>query len=359
MAAIENGPAFGGNALAENVFRVGLTQDCLGLDGKLTFDPSVLDVLKNTPGIEYEFMDQYEPVLTPAQAARYDGIVVQKPRVDASSFAGPDRRVRVIARFGVGYDAVDLDACTAAGVALTNTPDGVRRPVASIILLFILALSHKLFVKDRITREGRWTERTNHMGVGLSGKTVGSLGVGSIGREAFRLLMPLGMKHIGHDPYARPADMEEIRLTLVDKDTLLREADFVCVNTPLTQETTRLVGARELGLMKPTAYLINTARGPIVDEKALYEALQARRIAGAAIDVFEQEPTPPDNPILKLDNVIVTPHSLCWTDECFRGIASSAIGSIVDVARGKVPVNVVNKAVLQSPAFKAALAARG
>jgi len=343
--------------MAAEPFRVGLTRDCLGLDGKPSFDPAVLDLL-NIPGVAYEFMDRYEPVLTPAQAARYDGIVVQKPKVDATSFAGPDRRVRVIARFGVGFDAVDLDACTRAGVALTNTPDGVRRPVATIILLFILALSHKIFAKDRITREGRWAERTNHMGDGLTGKTVGSIGVGSIGREAFRLLAPLGMKHLGHDPYARQADMDAIGVELVDKETLLRQSDFVCVNTPLTPETTKLVGARELSLMKPTAYLINTARGPIVDEKALYPVLRDRKIAGAALDVFEEEPTPADNPILKLDNVIVTPHSLCWTDECFRGIASSAIGSIVDFAKGKAPVNVVNRAVLDEPGFKAALSRR-
>ena len=338
-------------------FRVGLTHDCLGLDGKPTFDPAVLDLLK-IPGVEYEFMDTYEPALTPTQAARYDGIVVQKSTVNASSFAGPDKRVRVIARFGVGFDAVDLDACTRAGVALTNTPDGVRRPVATIILLFVLALSHKIFIKDTITRNNRWGERTNHMGEGLTGKTVGSIGVGSIGREAFKLLAPLGMRHLGHDPYARQADLDGLGVTLVDKDRLLRESDFVCVNTPLTLETTKLVSARELALMKPSAYLINTARGPIVDEKALYAALRDKKIAGAALDVFEQEPTPADNPILKLDNVIVTPHSLCWTDECFRGIASSAIGSIVDVSKGKVPVNVVNKAVLDEPGFKAALAAR-
>lgn len=344
--------------MAGEIFRVGLTRDCLGLDGKPTFDPVALEPLKHARGVEFEFIDEYTPSITQQQAARYDAIVVQKPRVERASLTGNDRRLGVVARFGVGFDAVDVGACTEAGVMLTNTPDGVRRPVATIILLFILALSHKLFVKDRITRDGRWNERTNHMGEGLSGKTVGSIGVGSIGREAFRLLAPLGMTHIGHDPYAKQADMDEIRLKLVDRDTLLRTSDFVCINTPLSEETRHLVGARELGLMKPTAYLINTARGPIVDEKALYQALRARKIAGAALDVFDQEPTPPDNPILKLDNVIVTPHSLCWTDECFRGIASSAIGSILSVARGEAPVNVVNRDVLAHPDVRALLAAR-
>jgi len=343
---------------AKEPFRVGLTHDCLGLDGKPVFDPAVLEALEAAPGVTFEFIDAFTPKVTPDQAARYDAVLTMRPQVDASTLARPDRRLRIVARHGVGFDNVDVDACTAAGVMLTNTPDGVRRPVATIILLFILALSHKLFVKDRITRDNRWNERTNHMGEGLSGKTVGSIGVGSIGREAFRLLQPLDMVHIGHDPYARPADMAEIRLELVDKDTVFRTADFVCINTPLTAETKGLVAERELGLMKPTAYLVNTARGPIVDEKALYRALESRRIAGAALDVFEQEPTPADNPILELDNVIVTPHALCWTDECFRGIASSAIGSILDVASGKTPRNVVNRAVLEKAEFKRFLEAR-
>src|SRR5207247_8378863 len=122
--------------------------------------------------------------------------------------------------------------------------------------------------------------------------------------------------------------------------------------------TRHLVGARELGLMKPTAFLINTARGPIVDEAALTEALAERRIAGAALDVFEAEPTPADNPLLRLDNVITTPHSLCWTDECFRRIAEDAFASVVGVARGAAPVNVVNRAVLDDARVKQALAAR-
>ncbi|MCK6450334.1 MAG: dehydrogenase [Alphaproteobacteria bacterium] len=343
---------------AREPFRVGFTQDCLGRDGKPVFDPVALEPLEAAPGVTFEFLDAYTPKVTPDQAARYDAMVVMKPRVDASSLSRADRRLKIVARHGVGFDNVDVEACTAADVALTNTPDGVRRPVATIILLFILALSHKLFVKDRITRANRWHERTDHMGIGLTGKTVGSIGVGSIGREAFRLLKPLDMVHIGHDPCAKPADMEEIRLKLVDKDTVFRTADFVCINTPLTAETKGLVGERELGLMKPTAFLVNTARGPIVDEKALCRALKDRRIAGAAIDVFEQEPTPADNPILGLDNVIVTPHSLCWTDECFRGIASSAVGSILDLAAGKTPRNVVNRAVLERPTFKKMLAGR-
>jgi phosphoglycerate dehydrogenase-like enzyme len=144
---------------------------------------------------------------------------------------------------------------------------------------------------------------------------------------------------------------------LAEKDTVLRESDFVCINTPLTPETRRMVGEREFSLMKPTAYFINTARGPIVDEKALYTALAERRIAGAALDVFEQEPVTPDNPLLKLDNVIVTPHSICWTDEFFRNNAESAFRSVIAVARHQKPTYVVNRDVLTHPDVQARLGA--
>ena len=141
-------------------------------------------------------------------------------------------------------------------------------------------------------------------------------------------------------------DAAKLRVRLVDKETVFREADFVFVNTPLTPETRGSVGAREFALMKPTAYFINTARGPIVDEKALYMALSEKRIAGAALDVFEVEPVSQDNPLLELENVIVTPHSICWTDEFFRNNAQSAFRSVVAVATGKTPTFVVNRDVL-------------
>jgi len=259
----------------------------------------------------------------------------------------PDRRVQIVARMGVGYDSVDVAACTANGVILTNTPDGVRRPVATSILLLILALSHKLLTKDRITRAGRWAETTMHMGVGLTGKTVGSIGLGNIGSELFRLLAPLNLVHIAHDPYSKREDAEKLRVRLTDKDTVLRESDFVCVNTPLTPETRHMIGERELSHMKPTAYLINTARGSIVEEKALHAALAGRRIAGAALDVFEQEPIGAAHPFVGLDDVILTPHSICWTDEFFRNNAESAFRSVVAVARGETPTFVVNRDVLK------------
>jgi phosphoglycerate dehydrogenase-like enzyme len=260
--------------------------------------------------------------------------------------SGSDRRLKLIARFGVGYDMVDVPALTEHGVLLTITPDGIRRPVATAALTFVLMLAQKVPTKDRLVRQGRWSERVNHMGTGLSGRVLGSLGVGNIGSELFRLATPFQMRHIACDPYVTQESVRPLGVTLVDMDTLFREADFLCVNCPLNEETRQLVGAKQFALMKPTAYFVNTARGPIVNERALYEALAANRIAGAAIDVFEQEPTPPGNPLLELENIIVTPHHVCLTDECINTVTASVFHACRELAHGRVPRNVVNQQVL-------------
>jgi phosphoglycerate dehydrogenase-like enzyme len=329
-------------------FRVGVTRDTLRADGTPIFDPRAFQLLEGAQ-LEWEFIPDNVKELTADHAARYDALSVLNPRVTAATLSGEDRRVRIISRMGVGYDSIDVPACTAKGIVLTNTPDGVRRPVATSILLLVLALSHKLLTKDRITRTGRWAETTMHMGDGLTGKTLGSLGMGNIGSEVFRVVAPLQMVCVAHDPYAKPEDAAALGVRLTDKDTVLRESDFLCINAPLTPETRHMIGARELGLMKPTAYFINTSRGPVVDETAIYHALAERRIAGAALDVFEQEPIGADHPLAALDNVILTPHSICWTDEFFRSNAESAFRSIVAVARGETPRFVVNRDVLKHP----------
>lgn len=326
-------------------FRVGITRDNLKADGKPIFDESVLKVLDD-PRIEWEFVAQSEPEVSSESAARYDAMAVMLGKVTRQTLSGPDRRLKLISRFGVGYDTVDVPACTDNGVLLCIAPDGVRRPVATSVITYVLMLAQRVMIKDRLTREGRWHERLNHFGTGLSGRVLGSIGVGNIGSEVFRLAAPFGMKHIACDPYVTQESVRPLGVTLVDMDTLFREADFVTVNCPLTAETRKLVGARQFALMKPTAFFINTARGPIVDEKALHQVLANRRIAGAGIDVFEVEPTPPDNPLLKLDNIVVTPHHICLTDECINTIAASVFHACRELAHGRVPRNVVNQQVL-------------
>jgi len=246
-----------------------------------------------------------------------------------------------------------VPAMTHAGVLVANTPNAVPRPVATIALTFILALAHRLMAKDRITRAGRWPERLDHMGTGLTGRTLGVVGAGRIGKELLRLSRPFDLKLIAADPYAETLELNYIGARHVSLVQVMSESDFIVITCLLNEETRGLVGARELSLMKPSAFLINVARGPIVDQSALYDALAARRIAGAGLDVFEQEPTPADNPILRLDNVIVSPHALCWTDELFGNIARTAIGAVLAVHAGRRPEFLVNPAALGHPRAKA------
>lgn len=186
------------------------------------------------------------------------------------------------------------------------------------------------------------------MGMGLVGRTLGSIGIGNIGAEMFRMAKPFDMTFIAHDPAADRTVAEELGIELVGLDDVFRRADVISVSCPLTPKTRHLVNAGRLSLMKPTAYLINTARGPIVDQAALTRALQERRIAGAGLDVLEQEPPDPDDPILTLDNVILTPHALCWTDQCFAGNGAADVRAVLDVQHGRIPRGVVNREVLDS-----------
>jgi phosphoglycerate dehydrogenase-like enzyme len=340
-------------------FRVALSGDFRKPDGSPTYPVFDLAPLKNAPGVEMVFLDSHNP-LKAEQLEDFDALSLLAHRFARESVP-KGGRLGVVARFGVGYDTVDVDACTDAGIALVITPDGVRRPVAVSIVTFLLALSGKLMVKDRLTREAAagFAQRSDHMGVGLVGRTFGSIGIGNIGAETFRLLKPFDMKFIAHDPFADKDVAAELGIELVSLDDVFRRADFVSVSCPLTPETRHLVNEKRLSLMKPTAYLINTARGPIVDQNALTKVLQERRIAGAGLDVLEQEPPDPDDPILKLDNVILAPHALCWTDQCFAGNGAADVKAVLEVQHGRVPRGVVNRVVLESSLWKQRLAALG
>jgi D-3-phosphoglycerate dehydrogenase len=334
-------------------FRVGLTRDLVTTTGEPSFGTAALRLLDGAAGIEWEYLPERADTLTAADAARYDALYVAAARVPAAVVNGAELRVKLIARHGVGFDAVDVPAMSARGVLVTNTPDAVRRPVATAALTYVLALAQKLLIKDRLTRAGRWHERAEHMGMGLTGRTLGVIGAGSIGRETLRLARALDMQLVAADPYADPADLAALGARLVPLETLLADADFVCVTCALTPETRHLIDARALARMRRSAYLVNVARGPVVDEAALLDALASGRIAGAGLDVFETEPVAADHPLLKFPNVIVTPHALCWTDECFAAIADSGLSGVVDVAQRRVPAHVVNPDVLGHPRIRA------
>lgn len=336
-------------------FRVGLTRDFLKPDGSLGFGDIGLDVLDSDTRIQREFLPDYGSELPAEVANEFDALLVLAPKVTAKTLDGCER-LTVVARFGVGYDNVDVPACTRNNVLLTITPSGVRRPVAVSALTLMLALSHKLLTKDRMTREGRWHEKLNHMGMGLTGRTLGLIGLGNIGREILRVVAPLEMRTVAFDPFVSAEAARASGVELSSLEGLLEQSDFVCICCALTSDTHHLLNAERLARMKPTAYLINVARGPIADQVALTRVLQERRIAGAGLDVFEKEPIDTNDPLLKLDNVILSPHAICWTDECFLGNGRAACQSILDVAAGRVPQDVVNRDALSQPAMKQKLA---
>ncbi len=337
-------------------FRVALSGDFRKPDGSPVYPDFDLEPLRRAPNVEFAYLEPRNPIEA-GQIRDFDALILLGHRFTKDSIH-PNGRLAVVARFGVGYDTVDVEACTRAGIALAIAPDGVRRPVAVSIITFILALSGKLMVKDRLTREGPagFAKRGEHMGLGLVGRTLGSVGIGNIGAELFRLIKPFDMKVIAHDPFADPKLAAELGVELVDLDAVFSRSDFVSVSCPLTPQTRHLVNAERLALMKPTAYLINTARGPIVDQKALTQALKDRRIAGAGLDVLEKEPPDADDPILKLDNVILAPHALCWTDQCFAGNGAADVRAVLDVMSGRAPRAVVNRDVLETAGWKDRLA---
>jgi len=327
-------------------FRLGISRDVLDQKGEPSFGRRALDVLTADPAIQWEYIPEDLSEVPPEIAARYDGLYVNTPKVTSASVGREDCRVRIVARHGVGYDSVDVEALTRRGIVLTNTPNAVRRPMAVAALTLIFALAGRLLIKDRIARENRWAERTSYMGVGLTARTLGVVGAGGIGREILSLARPFFGRMLAADPYADTEATRILGAELLPLDALLTEADFVVVCCLLNEDTFHLIDAARLQRMRPDAFLINIARGPVVDEAALIAALEAGVIAGAGLDVFEDEPIRPGNPLTRMDNVVLTPHALGWTDECFHDIAATGLRSIVDFAQGRRPAFVVNPAAL-------------
>jgi D-3-phosphoglycerate dehydrogenase len=337
-------------------FRIALSHDFLKPDGTPAYPMFDRGPMDADPNVEWAYLKHADGPVSAAELDGYDALILLAQRFARESVP-PSGSLAAVARFGVGYDTVDVDACTANGIALVITPDGVRRPVAVSVIALMLAVTGKLLIKDRLTRQGPegFAQKVNHMGYGLVGRTLGSIGLGNIGAEVFRLAKPFDMRFLASDPYADPKVAAELGVRLVDLDTLFRESDVLAVNCLLNDETRHIVNASRLALMKPTAYLINTSRGGTVDQNALTRVLREGRIAGAGLDVLDPEPPAADDPILKLDNVILNPHALCWTDQCFAGIGAADLKAVFDIMHGEAPRGVVNRAVLEQRGWRARL----
>lgn len=333
-------------------FHIAFSADFVAEDGKLLFPDIGLSLLDGVPNVSYDFVRQFRPEYVPDQIQHCDVLISLKPRVTAASLEGIER-LAAIGRCGVGYDNVDLTACTDRDIAVFITPAGVVRPVAESIVLFVLAMSHNLVAKDRMVRSSLWSSSTRVLGKEPRGRTIGTIGLGHIASEAIVLLKQFDVKRfLAFDPYVAPGKAAALGVEKLPLDEVLRLSDYILINCPLTAETRHLIGEREFTLMKPEAVLINTARGAIVDQAALIQALRSKAIRGAALDVFEKEPLEPDSPLIELDNVILTSHSVAWTEELFRDMGRIDCEGALAVREGKVPQDVVNRDVLVRHGFQ-------
>jgi D-3-phosphoglycerate dehydrogenase / 2-oxoglutarate reductase len=266
------------------------------------------------------------------------------------------QRLRVVAKYTVGVDDIDTDAATELGIMVCHAPtESNCFAVAETTVTFMLALFKKLRERDADVRAGKWRELNNfayyvgsRQSDGFPGQTIGLVGLGRIGTRVAQLLAPWRVRILAYDPYVPPAHFLTLNVKAVDYDTLLKESDVVSFHVVLTKETRYMFGEHELGLMKPSAIVLNTARGKVIDEKALAGAIAAGRVRGAAIDAFEEEPLPMDSPLRALgDKVLLSPHSAAYTEggELRQGV-TWATRSVVAALSGKIPDNVYNKEVL-------------
>tara|TARA_B100000809_G_scaffold150066_1_gene147583 strand:+ start:1092 stop:2093 length:1002 start_codon:yes stop_codon:yes gene_type:complete len=253
----------------------------------------------------------------------------------------------VIGRYGVGFDNIVVDIATELGIAVTYVPDYCVEEVSDHVLALLLSWNRRVPLFDNSVRTTGWGSVPLNMPMlRLRGKKMGLLGYGRIGRMVGQKALAFGLDVLAYDPYV-PADSAPTGVTITDMDTVLRESDFISIHSPLTPETENLISTRELALMKPTSFIINCARGPLIDEEALHDALSNNRIGGAGLDVLVDAHPSPDNKLLKLDNVIITPHVAFFSQEAVLELEERAAGEVVSVLQGKMPDNLVNPDVLK------------
>ncbi|MCL4532011.1 MAG: phosphoglycerate dehydrogenase [Actinobacteria bacterium] len=253
-------------------------------------------------------------------------------------------RLKVISRPGVGYDAIDVQAASAHGIAVCTTPGANRHSVAEMTLAMILQCARKIGENEAEVRRGGWTRV---VGNEIAGSTLGIVGLGTIGKEVAQRARAFEMRVVAYDLVQDQQFAEEHQVAYVPLEQLLRESDYVSLHVFLDQRTQHLINAERLAMMKPSACLINTARGPIVDEEALIQALEQKQIAGAALDVFTREPLPTDSPLRALDNVYLYPHLAGSTQEVFKASGLMAAENVIRVLRGERPLHTVNPEALQ------------
>jgi phosphoglycerate dehydrogenase-like enzyme len=325
------------------MFKVGISGDLLNYENKPCFGEAPLELLKARKDIEIFWMDKSITEISSEMSSQFDAILLNLPKAKSECVSRKDCKLKIISRFGVGFDSVDIDAMKEKGVVVTNTPNAVRRPVAVAALTMIFAMAGKLIIKDKLVREGNWNDRTNNMGLGLSQKTLGVIGAGSIGTETIKLSKPFFKNILAYDPFLSEQqifDKGAVKSNLIE---LSSKSDFIVTLCNLDDNTRGMINSDFFLNMKNSAYIFNLSRGPVINENHLQKALENKIISGAGLDVTNIEPLPLDSKLLSFKNVIITPHALCWTDECFNDIAVEAIKSILNFIDNKPILNQVNK----------------
>lgn len=315
------------------------------------FDEAI-EILEEHADVEvYEGVDDAIPrELLLEKVADVEGLLsLLTERIDAEVMDAAEG-LRVISNYAVGYNNIDVAAATERGIYVTNTPGILTDTTADAAFALLMAAARRIPEADRHIRARGWIHAWGprmFIGTDVHGKTLGILGMGRIGSAIAKRAKGFDMKVIYHDLYRREDLEEELGIDYKSREEVLREADFVSLHVPLTPETHHMIGAGELEAMKETAILINTSRGPVVDEEALYEALRDGAIAGAGLDVFEVEPINPGSPLLDLDNIVLTPHLASGSVETRTKMATTAALNLVSVLQGKEPPNLVNPEVLK------------
>lgn len=256
-------------------------------------------------------------------------------------------KCQLIARYGIGMDSVDLEAATKYGIVVANAAEYCVPEVADHATALILSLARRITLADRFVRGGNWSgvqAKTGPM-PRLSTQTVGFVGFGRIARQAARNLVNIFGTLLAYDPYVGQDQADEYNVRMVSLDELLAQSDYVSVHTPLIPQTRGMIGAAQFAKMKPTAYLVNTSRGPVVDETALIAALQAKQIAGAGLDVFDSEPLVEDSPLREMENVILTPHLAAYSEQAIEDLRAAVTATVSDVIQGYLPRHVMNPQV--------------
>lgn len=323
--------------------------------GKVGMSSPIIEDSLAKAGIQLELA----PIRTEADIIQYaadaDAILVGATEPYTARAIQALNNCRILSRMGVGYDNIDIEAATSNGIAVAYVPEASVSEVSDHAMALLLALARRLVPLSQIARTSAWSQASPEMAAvrkgmrRLSGQTLGLVGIGRIGRAVAAKAKVFGLRVLAYDPYVDAESARRIGVELVNFQQLLAEADFISLHAPLTSETKHLFSLEEFRRMKPTAYIINTARGQLIDHEALVTALKEGLIAGAGLDVTEPEPLPPESPLLRMENVILTPHSAFFSETSAQDTRRRAVESVIRALEGIWPDTLVNPEVKHRP----------